>query len=263
VRWLLLAAAVVMLPGGAAAQDAQEHAQPLQDLFFTEVVYPQQKHEVQLTLGSLVDRTRHDKSALAPFGVEYGLTNRWQIGGEWDGYSRFHDDPFANARTERFVVGTKYSWMNIGHAPVHAAAGLDVEFTRGGVFAEGEGEEGTQFEPFLALAADLPGGITVFGSGGLSLQKAQIVDLAHGAAPPDDQGTLGGGVLVKIARVTLATEYTNRSDQAPWRLNGSPLVTPSIVLHPGGEWEFGAGLPVGVRAGTHRPGLALHVIKEF
>jgi hypothetical protein len=154
-------------------------------------------------------------------------------------------------------------WMNIGRSPVHAAAGLDVEFTKANVFAEGEGEEGTQFEPFLAVAADLPRGVTIFGSGGLSLQKAQLADIARGTPPAEDEGTLGGGILVKIHRVILATEYTSRSDQAPWRLNGSPLVTPSIAVHPGGEWELAVGIPIGIRAGTHRPGLALHVIKEF
>jgi len=259
----LAVAALVLFAQMAAGQEAQPPKQPLQELFFTEVVYPQQRHEVQITVGSFVDRTREDKSALAPISIEYGLTDKWQIEAGWDGYSRFTNDPFRRARTERISIGTKYSWMNIAHSPIHAAAGLDVEFTRARVFAEGEGEQGAQFEPFVALAADLPRGFAIFGSAGLSLQKEQIGDLAHGTPPPDDEGTLSGGLLVRVRRVTLAAEYTNRSDDAPWRLNGSPLITPSIVFHPGGEWELAAGMPIGIRAGARRPGLALHVIKEF
>jgi hypothetical protein len=258
----LLVAALALLPQMAAGQESQPSKQPLQELFFTEVVYPQQKHEVQLTFGTLVDRMRPDKSALARAGVEYGLTDNWQVEAGWDGYSRFHKNPLRHARTERLSIGTKYSWMNIAHSPVHAAAGFEIEFTRADVFPEGEGERGTQLEPFLALAADLPHGITVFGSGGLSLQKDQIIELTRGHAP-DDEGMLSGGMLVQLRRITLAAEYTSRSDEAPWRLNGSPLVTPSLTFHPGGEWELAAGVPTGVRRGSRRPGLALHLVKEF
>ena len=262
VRRTLAATVLMLVPHLAAGQERPSPKQPLQELFFTEVVYPQERHEVQLTFGAFVDRTRADKSALAPVSVEFGLTNRWQIEAGWDGYSRYDNDPWRDLRTQRLSLGTKYSFMHIAGAPVHAAMGLDVEFTRADVFAEGEGEQGTQFEPFLALAADVPHGVTFFGSAGLSLQRAEVVDLATGQ-PPDDRGTLSGGLLVRIHRVTIAGEYTSRSDDAPWRLDGSPLVTPSITVHPGGEWELAAGMPIGVRSGTHRPGLAFHVVKEF
>ena len=255
----LLLAAIILLPREAAAQ---ERPQPLQELFFTEVVYPQSRHELQLTLGSLVDRARPDRAALVPFSIEYGLTDRWQIEAGWDGYTRFRTAPFRQLRTARMSLGTKYSLMNIAHSPVHAAAGIEVEFTRPGAFAEGEGEEGTEFEPFVAVAADLPGGVTLFASAGASVEKGEVVEVARGARP-DDRGTISGGALLRVRRVTLAAEYTSRSDQAPWRLGGSPLVTPSLTLHPGHEWEFAVGVPIGVRSGTHRPGLAIHLVKEF
>jgi hypothetical protein len=63
--------------------------------------------------------------------------------------------------------------------------------------------------------------------------------------------------------VTLAAEYTNRSDGLPWRLDGAPLVTPSIVIHPGREWELAAGMPIAVRQGQRQPGLVMNIVKEF
>ncbi len=258
--WLV---ALILLPQMARAQEQARPQQPLQELFFTDVVYPQSKHELQLTLGSFVDRTREDKSALAPFSIEFGLTDRLQVEAEWDGYSRFRTVPLTHPRTSRLSIGAKYSWMNIGQSPVHAALGMDVEFPRAGVFEEGEGETDTEFEPFLALAADLGRGVTIFASGALSIEARQAEDILRGKERPDDRGTISGGVLLRRGRVTLAGEYTSRSDQAPWRLNGSPLVTPSLIVHPGGEWELGLGLPVGVRTGSHKPGLAMHLIKEF
>jgi hypothetical protein len=152
--------------------------------------------------------------------------------------------------------------MSLGGSPLHAATGIEVEFPRPGVFAEGEGEAGVQFEPFLAMALDLGRDLTLFGSAAASLEKQQIVDLAH-AQPPDDTGTIGGGLLLRLGRVTIAGEYTSRSDEAPWRIGGAPLVTPSVLVHPGGDWELSLGVPFAVRGPSRRPGLAIHVIKEF
>ena len=255
-----LLAVLVLMPRLAAAQPSR---QPVQELFFTEVVYPQEKRELQLTLGSLVDRTRKDDSALTPVNVEFGLTDRWQLQASWNGYSRFRDNPFPNLRMSRLSVGTKYSWMNIGGSRLHAAAGFDVEFSRRGVFPEGEGEEGTEAEPFLSMALDLGRGVTVFGSGAVSLERKQVVDVLL-AQPPEDTGTISGGLLLRRGRVTLAGEYTSRSDAAPWRIGGSPLVTPSIIVRPGGDWELAVGAPFAVRtSSSHRPGLAMHLIKEL
>jgi hypothetical protein len=263
VRTGLWALALTVLSAPVWAQEAPKPAQPLQELFFTEVVYPQSRHEVQLTLGSFVDRTRADKSALAPISVEFGLTDHLQLEGAWYGYSHYHDDPLGHLVTARWSAGAKYSLMNIRQSSIHAAFGIDVEFPRPSAFSAGEGEnDDTEFEPYVAMAGDV-GGVTLFGSAGLSLAKGQLRPVLTGKEAPDDQGTISGGALIRLRRVTVAGEYTSRSDQAPWRLNGSPLVTPSLVVHPGGEWELGFGLPIGIRAGTHKPGLALHLVKEF
>lgn len=262
MRCRLWLTSLLLFPAVAAAQDSPRR-QPVQELFFTEVVYPQSRHELQLTLGTFVDRASSDKSALTPFSIEFGISDRLQVEAAWDGYSHFHASPLGHLRTARTSVGAKYSVMNIGGAPIHAAFGLDVEFPRSDVFPEGEGEAGTEFEPFLALALDIGRAVTVFGSGTLSLSRSDVTDTLRTARFPDDPGTISGGALIAVHRITLAGEYTSRSDQAPWRLGGSPLVTPSLIVHPGGEWEVGLGLPVGVRRGARRPGLALHVVKEF
>lgn len=258
--WIL---ALTFLSGPASAQEAPKPAQPLQELFFTEVVYPQSRHEVQLTFGSFVDRSRPDKSALAPVSVEFGVTNRLQVEAAWYGYSHYHRDPLAHLTTARWSVGAKYSLMNIRQSPVHAAFGMEVEFPRADAYSAGEGESATEFEPYLALAADVGRAVTLFGSAGLSIEASSVRPLLTGQEAPDDKGTISGGALLKLRRVTLAGEYTSRSDQAPWRLDGSPLVTPSLVLHPGGEWELGFGVPIGIRSGTHKAGFAMHLVKEF
>jgi hypothetical protein len=183
VRRTFVLVALVLVPRiGASGASQEASRQPLQELFLTEVVYPQQKGEIQLTLGCLVDRSRSDLSALMPLAVEYGLTDRWQIEAGWDGYTQFERAPFRRLRTARVSIGTKYSLMNIAHSGVHAAFGGDVEFPNADAFADEEGEEGVEIEPFVALAADLRWRVTVFGSLGASLDLQEVVDLPDAAS---------------------------------------------------------------------------------
>jgi hypothetical protein len=252
--------AVLLLPGISAAQEAP--AQPLQELFLTELVYPQEKGEIQLMLGTRIDRARADQSTLVPFTIEYGLTDRWQLEAGWDGYSRDDGAPFQGLTTARLSIGTKYSLMHIAHSGVHAAFGSDVEFPRAGAFADNEGENGVEIEPFVALAVDLPAHVSIFGSAGASFEPGEAADLIDSGERPDDRGTISAGMLWAWHWATLAAEYTNRSDGLPWRLEGAALLTPSVVVHPHGKWELGVGLPIALR-GRHQPGIALNVVKEF
>jgi hypothetical protein len=253
---VLIVAFGMVLPVAASAQT--ERPQPIQELFFTETVYPQDRGEVQLTITSLIDRTGSEEAGLLPVSFELGLTDRWQVEAGWAGYASTLQSPM-DFQTARYSIGTKYSFMDIGHSHVHAAVGFDVEFPNEAAFADNAGEDNTEYEPFVSMAVDLTHRVTVFGSAGASLELSQIVD----GERPDDIGTLSAGALVAFHYATFALEYTNRSDTLPWRLDGSPLLTPSLVLHPGGEWELGFGFPIGVREGSRTPGFAMNIIKEF
>ena len=247
----------------ARSVTAQEPSQPLQELFFTEVVYPQEKHQMQVMLGALVDRSRPDLAALVPFSIEYGLTDNWQIEAGWDAYTEFNRSTVTQLRTARFSLGTKYSFMNIRGWPVHAAMGIELDFPRTESFAETEGEEGAEIEPFLAMAVDVGRRVSVFGSIGASAHFREVSEFVRSGVRHDDPGVASVGALVAFRHVTVAGEYTNRSDELPWRLGGGALVTPSVVFHAAPEWEFAIGAPIGVRAGQHRAGVAMRVLKEF
>ncbi len=248
-------AVMLLIPGSAIAQ---EREQPVQELFFTETVYPQERGEIQLTLGTRLDRSRSDRAALTPVSIEYGLTDRWQIEAAWDGYTQFHQNPLRHLRSARASLGTKYSFMNLAHSRAHASVGVDVEFPDAGAFDD-QGETEVEYEPVIAAAVDVSRHVTLFGSAGASYSVNDAADLGDA----QDTGTLSAGALVAFHVVTIAMEYTNRSDDLPWRLNGSPLVTPSVIFHPGGKWELGFGIPIGLREGSRMPGLAWNVIKEF
>ena len=257
----LVIVALVLFPRITAAQEIPP--QPLQELFFTENVYPQERGEVQLTLGAVVDRTRADLAALAPFAVEYGLTNRWQIEAGWDGFTHFRTAPLKQLRTARLSLGTKYSFMRIAGSRVHAALGIDTEFPHPDALADDEGEDSMDVEPFVAMAADIGKRFTLFGSAAMSWEPRDVVAFVERATRPKDPGTLGIGGLVAFRHATVAVEYTARSDKLPWRLDGAPLLTPSIVLRPADHWEAGFGVPIGLRNRARQPGVAAHIVKEF
>jgi hypothetical protein len=258
---ILLLVALILVPRITAAQDPPP--QPVQELFLTEVVYPQDKGELQLTLSALVDRTRSDLSALIPFSIEYGLSDRWQIQAAWAGSTQFHHAPFKHLRTEQLSIGTKYSLMNIAHSPAHAAFGVDVEFPYASFFAEDSDDRVVEFEPFIAAAIDLGRRITIFGSASASFEPREVKALVETGEHPDDPGNISVGILKAFQRVTLAAEYTSHSDDLPWRRDGTALITPSVVVHPSGNWELAAGVPFGIEHGYRRPGLAINIIKEF
>jgi hypothetical protein len=252
-------AIALFMPHVAICQEAPP--QPLQELFLTEVVYPQQAGEVQVTLSSLVNRAGSSDAALTPFTIEYGVTGRWQVEAEWRGY-RQHAAMISPYKTEGLSLGTKYSFMNIAHSHVHAAVGVDAEFHPTTVDAT-EDEHATELDPFLSLAVDLPRRVTLFGSAGTGVAPGEVADFFRHGERPDQPATISVGGLIALARVTISTEYTDRSDALPWRLDGAPLLTPGVVLHPGSEWELGVGTPIGMRSGHHTVGLAMHLLKEF
>lgn len=258
MRVVVLAMMVAAIPCRARAQD--EKPQPLQELFLTEVVYPQEKGETQLTFGSLVDRSHANHAAVFEGSVEYGLTSRWQIEASWSGYTAAPRSILDDLGSSRGSIGTKYSFMNIAHSPLHLAFGFDAEFPDRG---SDDNDANLELEPSVALAFDVGRHVGFFASvrGSFSPKEADL--LIDEGDKPDDPGTMSAGGLVAFHRVTMAVEYINRSDNLPWRMNGSPMVTPSVILHPGGQWELGFGFPFGTRDGAHRPGLGFHVIKEF
>lgn len=259
MRRTLLVAVLSVLPRLAIAQEPP--AQPLQELVLTEVVYPQERGEVQLTVASLVDRSGPGAAAMTPLSIEYGLTNRWQVEAGWNGY-RQTASLLSRYRTESVSVGTKYSFMNIAHSHVHAAVGLDADFHPMAV-DDIEEADGTEIEPFVSMAIDLPRRVTLFASVGTGLGSSEVADLFRHGEAPKQAATISVGGLVAFHHLTLTTEYTDRSDALPWRVDGAPLLTPGFVLHPGGDWELGLGAPIGMRTGEHTVGFAMHVLKEF
>ena len=262
-RWRLATSVVAMLATVGAAEAAQRPAdeprQPLQELIRTEVVYPQEKGELQLTLLSRADKGRNGSVLGFPVEVEFGLTDAWQVGLEWGTHSRVRRGDAVSSGRGGLAVGTKYSFMNIIGSDVHAAVGLEMEFP-GGLGADGLREDTREVEPFVALAADLRGGVQTFFHVGRSFTPGGSGDEAGDESAVNVQWN--AGALVALRRVTLAGELNSRTNGSPWGRGGELYATPSITFLLPRPWEMGLGVPIGLNGRSDRFGLSIHVIYE-
>ena len=263
LSWWLATGMTAFLAGVAAAEGGQplvgEPRQPLQELIRTEVVYPQEKGELQLTLLSRAGKAVNGSSLSFPIEIEYGLTDAWQVGLELGTYSRVRNSDAVSSGRGSVSLATKYSFMNINGSDVHAAVGMEAEFP-GGLGDDGLREEAREVEPFLALAAGLRNGIQAFFHVGRAF--------THGGSPDDDgdeEGanvTWNGGALMAFRRITLAGELSTHTSGSPWRSGGELYVTPSITFLLPRPWELGVGIPIGLNDRSGRFGFAIHVIYE-
>jgi hypothetical protein len=262
-HWWAGAAIVAVLTSVVAAEGGQPSAgelrQPLQELIRTEVVYPQEKGELQLTLLSSGAKGRNGSTFAFPIEIEYGLTDAWQVGLEWGTYSRVrHKDALSSGRGS-LALATKYSFMNINGSDIHAALGLEAEFP-GGLGEDGLKEEAREVEPFIALAADLPKGVQAFFHVGRAFTPG---------ASPDDAGdeagtnvTWNAGALRTFRRITLAGEVSTHTNGGPWAGGGERYITPSITFLLPIPWELGVGVPIGLNHRSGRFGFSIHLIYE-
>jgi hypothetical protein len=280
VRAVAAVAFVVLAGAGVAAaqtpapsDDDEGYVQPIQEVFQTELVYPQDRGEVQLTLGPRRLAGAEEIGEI-PVAAEYGITDRWQVEVEYVAFSRVRLDPVGTAQGRGDVeVGTKYAFMNIGGSNTHAAVGCDVELPSGDV-ANGLGEGLVSVQPFVCVARDLP-----------SLHRAQLfaelgLSLVHrvktppetedgegeglGAATDPHELDLDVGAFVPVGKLCGTMELNWTTDQ--WNHHGATseiYVTPGVVWDPVPGWEFGVGVAVGVSHDADRARVIGTVIYEF
>jgi len=230
--------------------------QPLQELFRSEVVYPQEKGEVQLTFVTDFEKFDGGSTVSLPAGFEFGLTGAWQVGAAILPYTRVRLADHVESGRGGVSIGTKYSFMNIRGSGVHAAVGLEAEFQHG-PSAEGVVETGHEVESFAVAAIDLPRRAGVFAHVGVISARSP---LGEGDPAGRLNWTIGG--LIALAHCTLATELSFLNDRGFRRGVGGTYITPSVTLHPRDRWELSAGVPIGLTPRSNSYGLVAHLIYE-
>lgn len=270
-----------------AQPEGKKYVQLLQDVFQTELVYPQEKNEFQFTLLPSYHRYSASQHYQLPFIAEYGITDKWQLEFEWNlfQYSKLNPGSFVSG-TGGLEIGTKYSFMNVVNSDFHAAVGFEVGIPPGSetstigpninrnenpgyagsvrplknkLFPDENEELGEglwEYEPYLLLAADLPGfhNVQLFGQAGYSFVQQKETD-----EPEGNELNLGGGFFMPVMPVIFSSEITWYHSDDTDQL----LYTPGAVLTLKNGWETGVAFPLGLNRQTFNFGIMAMITFEF
>lgn len=215
----------------AVEEDAEEEwEQPVQDLFQSVLVYPQEKNELQLTVSPRFHKGQEENLWIMRVGLEYGVTDAFQVGFEWDAYKyRDPDDESSEQGTGDVELEAGYSWMSISGLPVHAALAMGVLIPVGNEDKE-LGEGSVAYEPIAILAADLDvlNGGQVFVNVGAEIDKDETEKFVN----------VGAFVAVRNWVPSLEWNWGEEEEER--------YLTPGLTWTSGGAWQIGLGVPVGL-----------------
>jgi hypothetical protein len=224
------------------------YVQPLQDVFQTELVYPQEKNEVQLTLIPEFQKSGDYDHLQFLFLAEYGLTDRWQVEFEWNVFQkRFFDPEPTVSGTGDIEIGTRYSFMNIGNTNFHTAAGFEVGIPLGDE-DKGLGEGTLKYGPFILAAFDLPSlsHAQLFARAGIEFANSSTNDDQDDGEEEGNEMTISGGVFIPLGNLIFTAESTWQSDNLSDGDESQLYLTPGIIFNLPDGWEAGIGVPVGL-----------------
>lgn len=248
--------------------DKSESAeQPVQEVFQTRLVYPQERGEVQVTFNSTYDRSKGKSLFQTPVSVEYGITKNWQVEIEWNFQSRRSEigEPRSGG-TGDLSFGTQYSFMNMAGSNFHSAVGLEITLPTANI--EKELTEGfIEYEPYFLLAKDFPklNSLQVFSQIGVGFnQRLRRHFDAEDDEPAAHELNLGVGAFLPVRQIVLTGEFNLSTNR--WNTNGKKreiYFTPGIVWRLPHNFEMGFSAPVGLTRDAEKVGFMFKLVYEF
>jgi hypothetical protein len=258
---IAMATAVIFTTGatglGAGADDKKEaREKPIEELFQTELVYPQEKGEVQVTFAPRSQRVGKSHRLILPLKIEYGITDAWQAELGWETLKHLNPDEGASTvGPGDLQIGTKYSFMNIANTNFHIAVGFDTLFPVGNLnhdLTEGF----IEYEPFFILAKDFPElhNLQFFTQVGIGLvQRVKQADNPGEKEPAAHECTLNVGFFLPfhlpVGKFIFTSEFNWRTNR--WNNDGQEdqkYYTPGLVWHLPSGWEIGIGAAIGLNS---------------
>ena len=251
----------------AQEDDVEAREQPVQEVFQTGLVYPQERGEVQLSYTSHFSKGKNHSSLQTLLNLEYGITDRWQIEIEWNAMSRRTQTGEATTRGRGdFSIGTQYSFMNMARSNFHSAVGFEVTLPTANI--EKELTEGfVEYEPYFIVARDFPElhNLQVFSQVGIGfMQRARRSADADEDEPAAHEFNLGVGMFVPFRRVVFTGEFNLSTNR--WNNGGQEremYATPGMVWRLPRSWEIGVGAPVGLTRDADKSGAIFKLVYEF
>ncbi|MCB9069631.1 MAG: hypothetical protein H6629_17745 [Calditrichae bacterium] len=228
---------------------AQTHPEQLiQDVFQSELVYPQESGELQFTISPNLQNSRPVNLLSSPVAIEYGLSDSWQIEFSWMGYVHQENSLSGNISGPGDVeIGTKWRFLSPGHRNIQSAVGLDLQLPTGGT--DGINEDDPAVEPYVIAAMDLNwlNDAHIFTQVGGEISLTSETDDAPGIF-------MNSGIIYPFRTFCVSTELNwITADEI-----AEIYVTPGIISTYG-SYEFGFAIPIGVSS----PADTYRIIAQF
>jgi hypothetical protein len=276
-RSLLLAIILALAHGNftahaADADDADDagtnhERRPIEELFKTDNVFPQDKGELEVELASAYQNHSGEDTWSLPVSLEYGLTDQLQVEAEWDGLvSKYpRNQPVARGIGD-LELGTQYSFLNVGGSLFHIAPRFSVELPLGDV--NNDISDGfVEYQPAVVIARDFPEWhrTEIFGEIGASfVQRVKRPSDADDAESASHELDLGTGFFTLFAHGAATMEINWDNNQ--WNHHGTEndlYVTPGYIWKVMRELELGIGVPIGLNRKSDRFDIDAHAVYEF
>ena len=248
IKSLLLCAALVSSGLAHAEEEAavQEWEQPVQDLFQSTLVYPQEQNELQATFSPRFHKGQEENLWILPVSFEYGVTDAFQVGVEWEVYKHLDpDDESSEQGIGDVEIEAMYSWMSISELPVHAALGTGVLIPTGDEDKD-LGEGSVAYEPVAVLAAALD----VLNGGQVFLNVGAEID---------EDGTekfVNVGAFMAVRNWVPSLEWGWSEEEE------DRYLTPGLTWNSGSAWSIGLGIPVGLKDEADDYRVILQIVHE-
>jgi hypothetical protein len=233
--------------------------QPLQEVFQTELVYPQEKGAFQLTSSFTLNPASRELSN--DLTIEYGLTRSWQVDLQWQSFARRKtDDGLISRGSGDLRLGAKYSFMRMHGSNFHSAIGFELGLPAAGA-SKGISESKIEYEPYVVVARDFPGWsrLQLFSQLGLTFSHSVVRSTDDQNNPNKKTIEWNGGMFVPYHRARFTSEISWSKDPTESTL----YLTPGLVWKLPHEVEVGVGTPVGISRGAERFKLMVHLVYEF
>jgi hypothetical protein len=250
-----------------AAGSTNRVRRPIEELFKTDVVFPEEKGEVEPELASVYQNRAGGAAWTIPLSLEYGFTDRWQAEAEWDSWvERFPRNRPIVRGVGDLELSTQYSFMNINDSLFHIAPRFSIQVPVGDVNKD-LSEGFLEYEPAVILARDFPEHhhTELFAEMGASLvERVNTPKDRADAEPAAHELNLGSGffVLFPCGAATLEFNWANDT----WNHHGTEnemYLTPGCLWRVRREVEIGLGIPVGLSHGADRFDVVAHIVWEF
>lgn len=136
------------------AQTENDYEQPIQEVFQTELVYPQAKGEIQLTLIPSFNDSDSEQITTVKAAIEYGITNNFQIGLAFDVFTNLNPMPgLSQQGIGALELSTKVAFMNIKKKQLHMATSFEISFPTADI-NKGLTDGFVEYKPSFLIAKD-------------------------------------------------------------------------------------------------------------